>query len=161
MNEHSIPSPFPKIIGRILIFAAFCAAACLVFSDGIFYWTGFGSSRITSLDVGKLTFNRDDRIQFGGPGVHFKEVKFYHTPDGGEVAIFQTGSDAQHKVFIRGQHKVFHDKGFEEITTYEPFVAWTYLLKRGGVLLILFFVVLATAGLALRLLGIRVYSRGN
>lgn len=81
-----------KIIGRVLILATFCAVTYLLFSDVFSYWTGFGSSRIASLDVGKLTFIRDDRIRFGGPGIHFKEVKYYKTAQGDEIAMFQTGT---------------------------------------------------------------------
>lgn len=142
-----------RIIGRILILAVLCAATWLVFSDAISYWTGLGSSRITSLDVSKLTFIRDGRVRFGGPGVHFKEVKYYKTPEGGEVAIFQTGGDTQRKVFVRGRQKIFHDEGFEEVTTYEPFVPWTYVLKRGAVLFILCLLIFAVAGLVLKLMG--------
>lgn len=139
-------------IGRILIFAALCAATWLVFSDLISYWTGLGSSRITGLDVSKLTFIRDDRVRFGGPGVHFKEIKYYKTPEGGEVGIFQADGDNQSEVFVRGRQKVFHDEGFEEVTTYEPFIAWSYVLKRGAVLVILCLLIFAVAGLALKLM---------
>jgi hypothetical protein len=142
-----------KIIGRVLILATFCAVTYLLFSDVFSYWTGFGSTRIASLDVGKLTFIRDDRIRFGGPGVHFKEVKYYKTAQGDEIVIFQTGSSAQPKVFIRGRQKIYHEGGYDAITTYEPFVAWTYVLKRGAVLFILSLLIFAVLGLALKLMG--------
>lgn len=141
-----------KIAGRILIFVAFCAAAYLVFSDAISYWTGWGTSRIENLNVGKLTFVRDGRIRFGGPGVHFKEVKYYKTPEGREFAFLQPLIGEQQGLFIRGRHKIFNDDGFDEVTTYEPFVVWTYLLKRLAVLFILSLMILAVAGFALKLL---------
>src|SRR4051794_13246152 len=114
-----------KLIGRILLLMALSAAAYLVFSDVIAFWTGWGSSQISRIDVGKLTFIRDDRIRFGGPGVHFKEVKCFRTPGGGEVVIFQPDRGLQRQLFIRGQQKIYRAEGFDEVTTYEPFVAWT------------------------------------
>lgn len=142
-----------KTIGRILLLAGFFAITYLVFSDVISYWTGWGHTKIASLDVGKLTFIRDGRIRFGGPGVHFKEVKYFKTPEGGEVVIFQPDRAMRSELFIRGKHKMYDDKGFEEVTTYEPFVAWSYLLKRSAVLFILFLMILAVAGFILKVLG--------
>lgn len=142
-----------KNIGRLLILSALCAATWLVFRDSFSYWVGVGSTRICSLDVSRLQFLRDDRFRFGGPGVHFKEVKYYRTPEGDEVAIFQPIDVSETGVFVRGMHRIFHEKGFEEVTTYEPFIAWSYILKRSAVLSIIYLLIFALAGLVLKITG--------
>jgi hypothetical protein len=152
-GQQKVEDSSVKILGRVLILSVFCAATCLVFSDLISYWTGWGGSRIERIDVGKLTFIRDDRIRFGGPGVHFKEVKYFRTQEGDEVVMFQSDRGLRSQVFIRGRHKIYGDEAFEEVTTYEPFVAWTYLLKRSAVLFILLLMILAVAGFVVKMLG--------
>lgn len=139
-----------KIIGRVIILSLFCAATLLVFSDLPSYWTGWGGSRLERIEVGKWTFIRNDRIRFGGPGVHFIEVKRFRTPEGEEVAMLQPNRSLQSQLFIRGRHKIYDAEAFEEITTYEPFLVWTYLLKRSGVLFVLFLMILAVTGYFLK-----------
>jgi len=142
-----------KVVGRFLILVAFCAAVYLVFADGISYWTGWGSSRIENLSANNMTFVRDDRIRFGGPGVHFKNVKYYKTQEGEGIAVFQPAGGEQQRLFIRGSHRIYNNVGFDEITTYEPFALWTYLSQRIAVLFVLSLMMLVLAGLALKLVG--------
>lgn len=137
----------------ILFLTGFCAVAYFLFSNVISYWTGYGTSHITRREVDGLTFVRDDRFKVSGVNSPYQEVKIYRTPEGNEIAVFQTGAAAQAKVFVRFSRDIFKDNRYERITTYEPFVVWIYLLVRLAALFVLSLMILALVGLILKLMG--------
>ena len=146
-------------IGQVFIVAVWLAAAVLVFSDALFHLAGSSASKIYHFDPSRLTFVRNDRISFGGPGIHYKDVTFYKTQEGNQIAVFQSNKTPEKGLFLRGKHKIYHTTGYDEIVTYEPFVLWPYALKRCAVLFILSVMILAAAGFVLKLFTARLNLR--
>ena|SRR5437588_7739549 len=141
-----------KLLGRIALGAAFIAVGIAAFRDGILYLAGSEKSRIVHLQTNTLTYIRSGELNFGGPGIHVQPVALYRSSDGSDVAVYQPAKLEAHRLFLRARHNVYSKDHSETVPTYEPFVLWAYLLKRTAALFIVAMLVLAVAGLALKIL---------
>jgi hypothetical protein len=140
-----------KVVGRIGLCLGITIAAIAVFRDGILYLAGSEKSRIVHLKRNTLKYVRSEELNFGGPGIHVQPVGLYQSSEGKNVAIYEPAKLGERRLFLRGKHNIYSGDHAETLTTYEPFVLWAYVIKRVAALFIITMLLLAIAGLALKL----------